>query len=74
MIALGVGYGLSNAIALLFIKRRVPIPKRASKHAPRMNIDWSVAKTRGFWCGFFVLLLTSLGNFNPTLWIPCKKP
>lgn len=69
MVSLGIGYGVLNAVALLFIKRRVPVPRRTA-HAPRIKVDWSVTRTPAFVVGFFVLLLTSLGNFNPTLWIP----
>jgi hypothetical protein len=75
MVALGLGYGLANAVAMVFIKRRVPLPKRTAGSGPagpRISIDWSVATTRAFLVGFVVLLLTSLGNFNPTLWIPCE--
>ncbi|KAL1408095.1 hypothetical protein Q8F55_004898 [Vanrija albida] len=71
MVAVGIGFATLNAVALLFVKRRLPLPPRVpGQRRPRPQIDWGVAKTWPFWCGFFVLLLTSMGNFNPTLWIP----
>lgn len=70
MIAVGLGWGVLNGTALFFIKRRVPLPRVRPEHAPRVKIDWSLVFTTAFWCGTSVLLLTSLGNFNPTLWIP----
>lgn len=76
MISLAIGWGVLNAVCLVFIKRRVPIPKRSAQakgHHAHGKIDWSVVKTPAFWIGFFVLLLTSMGNFNPTLWIPSES-
>lgn len=73
MVALGIGYGVLNAIALVFIKRRIPIPSRSSAPVLRPKIDWAVARSPAFFLGCMVLLLTSLGNFNPTLWIPSES-
>lgn len=70
MVSLGLAFLIMNAIALLFIKRRVPLPAKGATHAPRAQFDWSVTKTKAFWLGLGILLMTSLGNFNPTLWIP----
>ncbi|TXT04255.1 hypothetical protein VHUM_04253 [Vanrija humicola] len=82
MIAVGVAYGAINAAALVFIRRRIPLPSRAEAVGPaRRRIDWAVARTWAFWSGVLVLFLSSLGNFNPTLWMPtfadtvgAKKP
>lgn len=71
MVALGIGYGVLNAVALVFIKKRLPIPRRTAQ-GPRTKIDWGVFKTPAFVLGCGVLLFTSLGNFNPTLWIPSR--
>lgn len=71
MVAVGIGFGTLNAVALLFVKRRIPLPPQvAGQRRPRPRIEWSVATKWPFWCGFAILLLTSMGNFNPTLWIP----
>lgn len=73
MVSLGLGFGILNAVALFFVKRRVPLPARGTPHAAPAKFDWGVTKTKAFWLGLAVLLLTSLGNFNPTLWIPCES-
>jgi hypothetical protein len=74
MVSLGLAFFLMNAVALMFIKRRVPLPAKGATHAlPRANFDWGVLKTSAFWLGMAALLLTSLGNFNPTLWIPSES-
>lgn len=104
MVALGIAFGASNFIAMLFIKRRVPLPPRTGRlrdkfrglrkgrsgrgrpssrlhdgHSGRhtgglrhrwKSVDLGIMQTWAFWCGLLVLLLTSMGNFNPTLWIP----
>lgn len=67
MVSFGIGFFAINAVSLLFIRRRVPLA-RAVGNSPK--VDFRVVKTWAFWCGFIVLLLTSLGNFTPTLWIP----
>lgn len=98
MLALGIAFGVSNLVAMVFIKRRVPLPPRSGRlrdklrglrpgrpnrrlhdgHSGRhtgglrgkWNVDLGITRTWAFWCGLLVLLLTSMGNFNPTLWIP----
>lgn len=35
------------------------------------KIDWSFAKRRAFYTGSLVILVTGLGNFVPSLWLPC---
>jgi hypothetical protein len=69
MISMGIGFFAVNAVSLVFIRRRIPLT-RAIGHGPK--VEWRFLKTWAFWCGFVVLLLTSLGNFNPTLWIPSE--
>lgn len=99
MLALGIAFGASNLVAMLFIKRRVPLPPRSRRLRDKLRVskasrsarlhdghsgrhtaggirgalrsaDFGIARTWAFWCGLLVLLLTSMGNFNPTLWIP----
>ncbi|KAL1409531.1 hypothetical protein Q8F55_003515 [Vanrija albida] len=71
MVSAGIFYGAVNAAALLFIRRRIPLaPRVGSAPRPRPRIDWAVARTWALWSGVLVLFLSSLGNFNPTLWMP----
>jgi len=71
MVSLGLGFFAINAMSLLFIRRRIPLSRARGPAGPK--VEWRVVKTWAFWCGFIVLLLTSMGNFNPTLWIPSKR-
>jgi len=68
MLSLGVGFFAVNSVSLIAIRRRIPLAP-VSAHR-RARIEWRHLLTWAFACGFLVLLLTSLGNFNPTLWIP----
>lgn len=67
MVSLGLGFFAINAACLVFIRRRIPLAPEMGR-APKLN--YRIFTTWAFWCGFVVLLLTSMGNFNPTLWIP----
>jgi hypothetical protein len=77
MVSLGLGFAILNGVALLFIKRRIPLG-RVSTHHHRghksvwYTIDWSFLKKRGIWTATFVILATAMGNFIPSLWIPGK--
>ncbi|OCF39448.1 monocarboxylic acid transporter [Kwoniella heveanensis CBS 569] len=75
MISLGVGYGITGSIALIPIKRRVPLLARhdtvsSSRERQRPKVDWSFLKRKSLAIGTTVILLTSLGNFIPSLWLP----
>jgi MFS family permease len=68
MISFGVGYAALNAVSLIFIRRRVPLGGSVVRRRPK--VEWRHLATWTFVCGFLVILLSSLGNFTPTLWIP----
>ncbi|OCF43798.1 monocarboxylic acid transporter [Kwoniella heveanensis CBS 569] len=81
MITLGIAYAALGSIALIPIKRRIPLSRYEldgaasgaggtgnGRRAAKMN--WSFLKKRAFVLGVSTILLTSLGNFIPTLWIP----
>ncbi|WVQ99021.1 hypothetical protein IAU59_006153 [Kwoniella sp. CBS 9459] len=72
MIALGVGYGITGSIALIPIKRRVPLARYdfSGSGRQRPKVDWSFLKRKSMAIGTAVILLTSLGNFIPSLWLP----
>jgi hypothetical protein len=69
MVSFGLGFFAVNAASLVFIRPRIPLSREVGR---RPSLNWRIFKTWAFWCGFVVLLLTSLGNFNPTLWIPSE--
>lgn len=74
LISLGVAYGVLLSLALIPIKRRIPIPRRRVVGAneairrPRANADF--LKHRLVWIGCGITTVASLGNFIPSLWLP----
>ncbi|WWC92206.1 uncharacterized protein L201_007160 [Kwoniella dendrophila CBS 6074] len=77
MITLGLGYAITGSIALLAIKRRIPLSRYdqnpSSLSVPRRRrprVDWSFIKTSSLYLGVTTILLTSMGSFIPSLWLP----
>ncbi|WVQ93949.1 hypothetical protein IAU59_001027 [Kwoniella sp. CBS 9459] len=86
MITLGIGYAILGSIALIPIKRRIPLSRyeldggagaagsnvngQGDERRRAVKMNWSFLKNRAFVLGVSTILLTSLGNFIPTLWIP----
>lgn len=70
LISLGIGYGIIAFIAILFIKPRVPIPRQSSALPLRRRIPTSFLGKRCFYAFAAAILLTSMGNFIPGLFIP----
>jgi hypothetical protein len=78
MITLGLVFGITGAIAALPIKRRVPLSSYATgagqqgeRRRPG-STDWSFLGRRPMVAGSVVVLLTGMGIFIPTLWIPSQ--
>jgi hypothetical protein len=73
-----MGYLLLCGIALIAIKRRVPITRgdmsgrRERGRGRGREVDWSWLKRRSLVGGCFMILLTGMGNFVPSVWLPCK--
>ncbi|ORX39564.1 major facilitator superfamily domain-containing protein [Kockovaella imperatae] len=71
MVSIGIGYGLILSAALVFVKRRVPLGRVVRPEERRSTtMDWRCLKTRTMLFSLVVILLTSLANFVPSLWIP----
>lgn len=72
MISLGFGWGVIGGVALLAVRRRVPLARRSMSQAPTRNeVKWrSFALRRDLYLGMTIILFTSLGNFIPSVWIP----
>lgn len=73
MISLGLSFALLNGIALIFVRRRIPLGRVGSGRKLRRakpKVDWSFLRSRGIWIAIAVILCTSMGNFIPSLWIP----
>jgi predicted MFS family arabinose efflux permease len=65
----GLGYGIIGLIAILLIRERIPVPKRTNT-GPRRKIPLGFAKRNTFWWFAATILLTSLGNFLPSVYLP----
>ena len=62
-----------GAVAVFFIRERIPVAKRApgsSQSAPKRAIPTSFLKSSPFWAFTGAVLLTSLGNFIPSIYLP----
>jgi hypothetical protein len=73
MVSLGIAYGVLLTVALIPIKRRIPIVRRRGTgdtniRRPRTNVGF--VKHRLVWIGCGITVLSSLGNFIPSLWLP----
>ncbi|TXT04808.1 hypothetical protein VHUM_04076 [Vanrija humicola] len=73
MVTLGAIFGVANGVAIIFIRRRVPLPKRGAPGVQKRvfpKVDWGFLRRRAVWamCGW--VLVTAMANFLPTLWIP----
>lgn len=75
MISFGVGYAVLGSVALIPIRRRIPLSRYdfAAPGRRRQKFDWSFLKTLPMFMGVMTILLTSLGNFIPSLWLPCTS-
>lgn len=74
MISIGVGFGIIGLISLIPIRHRIPPTSRSHPSGKRWHAaDWSFMKSTALMAGLATILLTSLGNFVPSLWLPCKS-
>lgn len=77
MISLGMALIIIGHICLIFIKRRIPLPKhdptasRARRAGPK--VDWSFLKRPVMLSGVLTILITSLGSFVPVVWLPSES-
>ncbi|WVQ75329.1 hypothetical protein IAR50_004946 [Cryptococcus sp. DSM 104548] len=71
MIILGSGFGFFGLLCLLPVQRRVPITKTPVQFNDRKpKADWSFLKSGLLMVSLSIILLTSMGNFIPSLWLP----
>ncbi|KAK4698438.1 hypothetical protein P7C70_g7837, partial [Phenoliferia sp. Uapishka_3] len=71
LIGLAIGYGILGAISLPFIKPRIPLPPKNSMDARRARqIDRAIFKRSTFWAFSGCILLSSFGNFVPSIFVP----
>ena len=75
MISLGLALIIIGHVCLIFIKRRIPIPRHEAvggrdRRHKGPKIDWTFLRGKAMISGVATILITSLGSFVPTLWLP----
>lgn len=70
MVTLAAIFGVANAVALLFIKRRIAVAR--VRTAPRRTFSYAFLRHRGIWALSSFVTLTAMGNFIPSLWMPSQ--
>lgn len=71
MVSIAVAFAVLNAVAMPFIKRRVPLPRGAGARV-RPKINWAFLRSRAPWVACVCTTIISLANFIPLLWLPCE--
>ncbi|WOO79885.1 MFS transporter asaE [Vanrija pseudolonga] len=72
MLSLALSYAALNLVAVVFIKRRIPLPPREAgvrRHA-RRKMDFRWMRARAPAVAFTFMMITSLSSFIPMLWLP----
>jgi hypothetical protein len=78
MISLGVASIFIGISCIMFVKRRIPLPRAdgTGQHplAERRHreTDWSFLKSATLYAGTMTIFVTSLGNFVPSVWLPSE--
>jgi hypothetical protein len=73
LISVAVCFALIGGISLIWIKPRIPVPKDSSERARARRIDTGFLKRSTFYAFVGSTLFSSLGNFIPSVWIPCTS-
>ncbi|TXT16094.1 hypothetical protein VHUM_00597 [Vanrija humicola] len=63
-------FGACNGVAMVFLRRRVPIAPVAPGRRALPPIDYGFLKRRGFWEMIAFISISSLGSFIPSVWLP----
>lgn len=78
----GLGFFAIGAVAIIPVKPRVPTGRArtaqgalepSERSHPRPKANWSFLRRNTFYAFGGSILLTSLGNFLPTVWIPSES-
>ncbi|TXT11298.1 uncharacterized protein COLE_01708 [Cutaneotrichosporon oleaginosum] len=73
MYTLGGMFGGANAVAMCFVKRRIPLPSRRSvggKPAAWPKLDYDFLRHRAVYIMGGWVLLSAMASFLPSLWMP----
>lgn len=71
LISFGLVYFLIGLACISQIKPRIPVSKKQSTANSSRKLDRKFLKRSPFYAFMFCVLLTSLGNFIPSVWITC---
>lgn len=72
MVSLAIAYLFLISGCLFFTRRRVPLPTYVAggrRKRTRPPVDWTFLRRRATWVGFAFMMVHSLANFLPLLWI-----
>lgn len=77
MLSLGIAYGVIGGASLIPIRRRIPLSKgtrtaRDHRGWRRFKSQWAFAASWSMFLGCMIIVLIGLGNFIPSVWIPCE--
>lgn len=74
LVSMGIGYAIIGSIALIPVNRRVPISRyHFEEPGRRKQISFSFLKRSVAFTGSLIILFVSMGNFIPTVWLPCTS-
>ena len=77
MISLGIASIIIGVSCIMFVKRRIPLP-RADGSGQQLSLaerrhrktEWWFLKRATLYAGAMTIFVTSLGNFVPSVWLP----
>ena len=72
MTIIGISYFVMNGLALIPIKRRIPLEINDMNEVRRSRVYARLVKRKEFWAGSGMVCVTGLGMFLPVLWIPSQ--
>lgn len=73
LVSVAIGFALLGGVSLVWIRPRIPIPKDSRERAQARRIDTGFLKKSTFYAFVGSTLFSSLGNFIPSVWIPCRS-
>lgn len=72
---LGLIYELGCGVAVIPIRRRIPLAMRKVEKVAEgtEKMDWGFLRSKAMIQGCVIVLITGMGIFIPTLWIPSES-
>lgn len=74
LVSMGIGYAILGSIALIPVNRRVPLSRYYfTEPGRKKQFNFSFLKSSVALTGSLIILFVSMGNFIPTVWLPCTS-